>query len=67
MPKRITSQRAFFLKTGVGAYVSGSFGAWGRLSYTRKRKHTVITNHTRPLGNPNPKHRFSSTNQPPRP
>lgn len=67
MARRVTSTGAFFLRTSPGASASGTFGAWGRLSSTRSNKHTVITLNSRPLGNPNPKHRFSSTNQPPRP
>lgn len=67
MAKRVYLLGAFFLRSGNTANTSGTFGNWGRLSNTLKRKHTVVTLHSRPLGNPNPKHRFSSTNQPPRP
>ena len=67
MAKRITSKSAFFLKTGKGAIASGSFGPWGRLSQSTGGKFTIINLHSRPLGNPNPKHKFSTTSQPPRP
>lgn len=67
MAKRVYLLGAFFLNSGPGADTSGTFGDWGRLSTTRRKRHTVVTLHSRPLGNPNPKHRFSSTNQPPRP
>lgn len=67
MAKRVRSTSAFFLKTGKGAKASGSFGSWGRLSQSRGGKFTFINLHSRPLGNPAPKHKFSTTNQPPRP
>lgn len=67
MAKRIRSTGAFFLQTSQGAETSGSFGAWGSLSHSRGNKTTFIRSTSRPLGNPNPKHRFTSTNQPPRP
>ena len=67
MAKRVYLLGAFFLNSGRDADTSGTFGDWGRLSNTRWNRHTVVTLHSRPLGNPNPKHRFSSTNQPPRP
>ena len=67
MPKRLHAKSAYFLNTASGSKASGSFGNWGRLSTSRGGKYTIINLHSRPLGNPNPVHRFSSTNQPPRP
>ena len=67
MAKRLRASSAYFLKTTRGSKASGSFGGWGRLSTSRWGKYTIINLHSRPLGNPNPVHRFSSTNQPPRP
>lgn len=67
MARRITSKSAFFLKTDRNSKASGKFGTWGHLAQSRKGKNIVIVYHTKPMGNPNPKHRFTSTNQPPRP
>lgn len=67
MVKRIRSKNAFFLNTERGAKVSGSFGEWGHLSRSPRGKFVFITLMSRPTGNPNPVHKFSSTNQPPRP
>lgn len=67
MAKRVRVTSGFFLKTGPGTKVSGTFGAWGRLAKSNRRKYTYVIHHSRGLGNPNPKNRFSSTNQPPRP
>ena len=67
MAKRLRTKSAYFLNTASGSKASGSFGDWGRLSTSRRGKYTIINLHSRPLGNPNPVHRFSSTNQPPRP
>ena len=67
MPKRLHAKSAYFLYTASGSKASGSFGDSGRLSTSRRGYYTIINLHSRPLGNPNPVHRFSSTNQPPRP
>ena len=67
MPKRLHAKSAYFLNTASGSKASGSFGDWGRLSTSRGGKYTIINLHLRALGNPNPEHRVSSSNQPPRP
>lgn len=67
MAKRVRSNGAYFLDTQPGSKVSGSFGEWGHISKSQRKKYTFITLNSRPTGNPNPVHRFSTTNQPPRP
>ena len=41
MAKRVYLLGAFFLKSGPGAVTSGTFGDWGRLSNTRRKKHLL--------------------------